>query len=103
MITENIDINDQPNWCSRYFKEFQNWIKNEAPKEMPAGYSDWAELFSQHCKISFHFTIEMNNDQTSATGFNFMWESEQDQLAFKSKFSPQKPPAQCVTILKLTC
>ena len=92
MITENIDINDQPNWCTCYFREFQNWIKNEAPKEMPAGYNDWIRLFSEHCKINFHVLIAMSNDLTSATGFNFMWKSEQDQLAFKNKFSAKNHP-----------
>lgn len=88
MICQTINLKEEPHWSKGYFKAFYHWKQNEAPKQLPEGYSDWLTLFYEQNNIA-PFTVESDSSKNNSkfVGMKYCWRNEQEKVIFILRFS----------------
>lgn len=88
MVSLTFDVDDKPLWALGYFRAFDKWKINDAPRELPAGYTSWIDLFcDQHNIKRIDVRPIANKQQSKLVSMTFSWESEEDKTLFMLKFS----------------
>lgn len=86
MYEMTIDVDNQPEWCVGYFRRFNEWYREEAPKPLPKDVDNYIELFSKHIGIDFDVSSNVSADQSRIESFTFKWTTEQERTFFILKF-----------------
>ena len=81
-----IDVDNQPEWVIGYFRQFNEWYRETAPKPLPEDVENYIELFSKHIGINFDVSSNVSADQSRIESFTFKWKTEQERTFFILKF-----------------
>ena len=87
MVSLTFKVREKPSWALGYFRAFDEWKANVAPKYLPENYSSWIDLFCDQNNINrIDVRPELNKTQTKMVSMTFNWKSEEDMTLFLLKF-----------------
>ena len=86
MVEMTIEVGNEPEWVVGYFRKFQEWHRNEAPKPLPNDIDSYITLFSQRLGINYDVEPLISSDGSRIEFWKFKWKTEQDRTFFILKF-----------------